>query len=298
MPLRYVVPRTPHRGRFYFFTPLSLALITMFATIINDCTDDNARGRQESRLQSLTETPTNFIGVASDIEASGHLVDVLDATAGRPGIVLVNVAPRGDHAKKWENGTPFGYFWFDQTLVVASVDGLVLAGIKKFGFCEEIHLLDTHTGAAAMRDANFITPDEAERIPQTQFRSFDFTPRIGAFIFSSGTVPSEPYPLEQVPELPLAIWHIDNFGNCKSTLTATDLQGQSEVETRYGVLPYVPQLRDVPDGHHAITAGSSGFRDTRFLEFIVQRQSFARAHTVKIGDDVFTDQSYFVTATE
>lgn len=270
----------------------------MFITIINDCTDDNARGRQESRIQSLTDRPTTFIGVTSDIEAGVNLIDALDATNGRPGIILVNTAPRGDKAKRWENGTPFGYFWFEQTLVVASVDGLVLSGIKKFGFSETVHLLDTHTGAEAMREAGFITPDEAERIPTTQFRSYDFTPRVGAFIFSGGVVPSEPYSLEHVGELPFAVWHIDNFGNCKTTLTTADLHGQSEVPTRYGVLPFVDQLRDVPDGHHALIAGSSGFRDTRFLELIIQRQSFAKHHQVRIGDDVFVEESYFVQATE
>ena len=270
----------------------------MFTTIINDCYDDNARGRQESRIQSLIETPTNFIGVSSDIEAGGNLVDALDATNGRRGLILVNTAPRGERAQQWENGTPFCYFWFEETLVVATVDGLVLSGIKKLGFCEEVQLLDTHTSAEAMRAASFIAPDEADRLPRTQFRSFDFTPRVGPFLFMGGQVPSTPYPIERVPELPVAVWYIDNFGNCKTTLTKADLHGREEVETRFGVLPVVEQLRDVPDGHHAITIGSSGFRDTRFLELIIQRQSFAKHHGVRVGDDLFTEQSYYVQATE
>jgi hypothetical protein len=240
----------------------------MFTTIINDCRDDNARARQESRLASLLGTPLSFVGVQSDLEAGVQLIDILDATEGRPGLILVNVAPRGGHTTKWENGTPFAYFRHHDTLIVSSVDGYALSGVKKFVLAKSVQLLDTHSAATAMAAAGFVDAGAAARIPTTQFRSFDFTPRV------------------------------DNFGNCKTTLTTADLAGASELATRFGSLPHVAKLRDLPDGHHALVSGSSGLGDTRFLELMMQRQSFAKHHAVRLGDDLFSPTSHFRQATD
>ncbi len=269
----------------------------MFTTIINDCKDDNARGRQESRIASLHQTGLSFIGVQSDLEAAMQLIDVLDATEGRKGLVLVNVAPRGGHTRQWENGTPFGYFWYQETLVVASVDGFVLSAVKKLGLVTEVHLLDTHTGAAAMLEAGFISAEAASRIPTTQFRSFDFIPRAGVFLLQGGHLPSTVYELTNIPELPKAVWHIDNFGNCKTTLQKSDDKSQI-TDTRFGDLPYYEQLKDLPDQTAGLVSGSSGLGSTRFLELMIQRGNFARTHHISIGDGVFTTDTYFTTATK
>jgi S-adenosylmethionine hydrolase len=98
--------------------------------------------------------------------------------------------------------------------------------------------------------------------------------------------------------LPQAIWHIDNFGNCKTTLTEPDIHNDSAQATRFGTLPMIHHLRDVPDGTAAITVGSSGLRDRRFLELVIQRGNFAERHGARLGDDVFTDQNYFHHATK
>jgi hypothetical protein len=269
----------------------------MFTTIINDCKDDNARGRQESRIASLIETGLSFIGVESDLEASMQLIDVLDATEGRKGLVLVNVAPRGGHTTKWENGTPFGFFWYKETLVVASVDGYVLSAVKKLGLLKSFSLLDTHTSADAMLKAGFIDEIAANQIPTTQFRSFDFIPRAGVFMALGNELPYTDYSLDNIPDLPKAIWHIDNFGNCKTTLMTEDINQSGTTETHFGTLPYFEQLRNVPDGATGLVHGSSGINDTRFIELMAQRTSFARNHGVKIGDDIFSAQSYFRKAT-
>lgn len=269
----------------------------MFTTIINDCKDDNARGRQESRLASLLDTGLSFIGVESDLEAGMQLIDVLDATEGRKGLVLVNVAPRGGHTTKWENGTPFGYFYYGQTLVLASVDGYTLSAVKQLGLMTELALLDTHTASEAMLATGFISEVAAKQIPTTQFRSFDFIPRAGAYIMLGNDLPTTPHDLSLVPELPKAIWHIDNFGNCKTTLTTNDINLGDITKTRFGDLPYFEQLRNVPDGAQGLVHGSSGIKDTRFIELMAQRSSFARTHQAKIGDGVFTEESYFRKAT-
>lgn len=269
----------------------------MFTTFINDCQDDNARSRQESRVGSLIPTALSFVGVHSDLEASMQLIDILDATEGREGLILVNVAPRGGHTVRWENGTPFGYFYYGKTLIITSVDGFALSAVKKLGLVDSIQLLDTHTAATAMQAAGFITEEAAAHIPVTQFRSFDFIPRAGVFMMLGNTLPSEPYSLEQVPDLPAAVWHIDSFGNCKTTLLPEEIQTDGMTITRFGELPFIGRLRNVPDGSIALVRGSSGLQTNRFIEIMAQRGNFALHHEVNIGDDVFTEQSYFKQAT-
>lgn len=269
----------------------------MFLTIINDCLDDNAKGRQLSRAGSLLAVSPAFIGVHSDLEAGMHLIDVLDATEGRPGLVLVNVAPRGGHTVQWENGTPFGYFRYHDTLIISTVDGHALSGAKQYLDIDSIELFDLDQAAAAMHAAGFISGAAAERLPRSQFRSFDFTPRVGAFLMSGNTVPTSTHSLETMSPLPSAVWHIDNFGNCKTTLTSDSVGGVDMIKTRFGTLPVIKQLRDVADATEAIITGSSGIEHTRFLELVAQRSNFAKNHGVRIGDDVFTEESYFITAT-
>src|SRR3989344_9103064 len=110
--------------------------------IINDCRDANAVGRQIARAASLLGGSASFLGVTSDLQAAGNLIDVLDALGENPGVVLVNVAPRNGKAKKWGNGTPFGYFWYRKTLVVASIDGYTLSLVKKLKVVNFVYVLD------------------------------------------------------------------------------------------------------------------------------------------------------------
>jgi len=269
----------------------------MFTTIINDSRDDNARARQTSRVGSLMNTSLSFVGVDSDLEAGMQLIDILDATSGREGLILVNIAPRGGHTTKWENGTPFAYFWYNQTLIISSIDGYALSAIKKLNLADKVNLLDIHEVSEIMQKNNFISKDEASRIPFSQFRSFDFIPRAGVFMAQGNHLPSTPYELKDVPDLPPAIWNIDSFGNCKTTLAADELSKEKSVSTRYGNLPHYNKLRDVPDETTAVVKGSSGIYDTRFLEILTQRKNFAKTSGAKIGDDIFTEKSYFKKAT-
>lgn len=270
----------------------------MFTTIINDSKDDNARARQESRVGSFLDTTISFIGVDSDLEAGMQLIDVLDATEGREGLILVNVAPRGGHTVKWENGTPFAYFWYEKTLIISSLDGYAFSGVKKLKIIDEVNILDIHEAVKIMHDTGFITEEVARRIPHSQFRSFDFIPRAGVFMIQGNNLPGEIYDLNQIPDLPPAIWNIDSFGNSKTTVLPTDIKTDSQNLTRYGQLPYFEKLRDVPDGITSLVKGSSGLNDTRFVEVLTQRKNFAKNHHAQIGDDIFSEESYFKKATE
>lgn len=270
----------------------------MFTTFINDCRDDNARSRQESRVGALLKTSLSFIGVDSDLEASMHLLDILDATGGQEGVILVNVAHRGDHKKHFENGTPFAYFWYHKTLVVSSIDGYALSAVKRLGLVSEVNLLDIHESSELMFKNGFINETTAKYIPTSQFRSFDFIPRVGVYMIQGNHLPSTPFSLSAVPDLPPAIWHIDNFGNAKTTLTPDMIKTDTKTQTRYGELTYYPNLHRVPSRETALVLGSSGLNNLRFVEVLSQNQNFARHTNAKIGDDIFRDKSYFRTATE
>lgn len=240
----------------------------MFCTVINDCRDANAAGRQTTRVAALLGWPIAFIGAQSDLEAGGNLVDALDAGEGRKGVILVNIAPRSGKAKKWRNGTPFGYFWYKETLVVASVDGFTLSLAKKLGILRDLRILE-------------IPPEYAK----SQFRSFEFLPRVAQALLKGEFLESRNFLWAEVPEAPKAVWWVDNFGNCKTTLLSQDVGFQVGhlVKTKIGEPPCFESLKDVPDGVTGFVIGSSGLKDQRFLEIVIQGRSAAQDLRISSG---------------
>lgn len=261
----------------------------MTITIINDCCDSNAQGRQQTRITSLFGTVPVFIGISHELQAAGNLIDVLDALNGEKGVVLVNVAPRDHKGKKWENGTPFGYFYIGNILVVSTVDGMILSLVKKLKLAETIHVLDTAESVEAMIKTGFVKKELKKQIVESQFRSFDFLPRIALHLTKNDNVVSTPLSFENIPDTPPSVWHIDNFGNCKTTLFVEDVDFQhgNEITTRFGTLRCYTHLRDVPDGHPALIVGSSGLREKRFLEIVVQGSSASRHFGINHRDELF-----------
>ncbi len=260
----------------------------MNITIINDCRDANVVGRQTTRAGALIGGPVSFIGVTSDLEASGNLIDSLDAYGDAPGVILVNVAPRNGKAKKWKNGTPFGYFWYKKVLVVSSIDGLTLSLIKKLNLAESINVLDIPTVVDQFITENIISSDVGSHIVNTQFRSYDFLPRIAAYLVNNaGTVPSEELSITDITDAPLAVWWVDNFGNCKTTVLRKEVSEDNQITTKFGNLNYFERLKDVPDKETAIITGSSGLDKNRFLEIVAQGESAAKALNVSSGDSLF-----------
>lgn len=259
----------------------------MHATIINDCKDDNAKGRQVARTASLLQGPVSFVGVGSDLEAAGNLIDVLDAYGEAEGVILVNVAPRSGKAKQWPNGTPFGYFRYNNVLVLASIDGLTLSLVKKLAVTESVTVLDIPTVVTAWQEQGGLESELATHIINTQFRSYDFLPCAAAYLLQQEDLPGQSLHIADVEDAPAAIWFVDNFGNCKTTLTQSDLTGKSPVETRFGALLYYDRLKDVPDHTAAIITGSSGLCDKRFLELVVQGGSAAKTFKCVSGSMLF-----------
>lgn len=250
----------------------------MHITIINDCRDDNATGRQMTRMGSLVpEASLSFVGVHNDIEAAGNLVDILDAYEDRKGGILVNVAPRHGQAKKWPNGTPFGYFTYKNITVVTSVDGHTLSLVKKLGLADTVRVMDIPTVLADMRSKGFLDEVLETWITNTQFRSFDFTPRALAWLLSGHALPHTEQALSTIANMPDTVWCIDNFGNCKTTLL------ESEAESHPTSIARFSRLKDVPNDTPALIAGSSGLPGKRFLELVVQGGSAAKHFSLTTG---------------
>ena len=254
--------------------------------IINDCKDENAKIRQLGRFSALFGFTPGFIGVQNDIEAAGNLIDALDATMGRKGVVLVNVAPRNGVRHKWDNGTPFSYFYYGETLVVISVDGLTLSLVKKLGIVEAVNIFDIPTVVAEMQKQGEVSEELAYHITHTQFRSLEFVPRVADWVVRGLNVPSEEWSLDNVGDIGSGmIWYVDNFGNCKTTM----LHGEANFEegeiikTAVGDLKFYRRLADVPKDEAAVIMGSSGFEGQRFVELVVQGKSAAERFDLGVG---------------
>lgn len=274
----------------------------MFCTIINDCLDANAVGRQGTRVASLLGVSPTFVGVggvltyenefdAAEIQAAGCLIDVLDAAEGREGLVLVNVANRHAKGKRWPNGTPFGYFWYGKTLVVSSIDGMVLSLAKKMGVTDQINVMDVGEVMQFLAQQQHVTSEVAEHVAQTQFRSFDFTPRVGPYLLEHEEVPHEVVLFEQADflvDVPKGVWFVDNFGNVKTTILPEEIgfADGKVVKTKLGEVKCYARLKDVPNKETALIVGSSGIGDKRFVELVVQGVSAAEQYGLRVGDNI------------
>jgi hypothetical protein len=267
----------------------------MFVSIITDCSDSNALGRNMTRAASLFGFPPipmaieNDFEALSDLEAGGHLIDTLDAGLGNDGVILVNKAPRSGKAKKWTNGTPFGYFWYKKTLVVSSVDGFTLSLVKKFKLVESINVFDIPIVMDYAVAKNLLPKEIADYIVTTQFRSFEFLPRVAKWIFDKIEIPSEILSINEVPDSPNSVWFADVFGNLKTTLLPIDVgfeNGKKITFENLGEITCYDRLKDVPNGETGLIVGSSGLDHKRFLEIVIQGQSAKIKFNSKIGQEL------------
>ncbi|OGH73351.1 MAG: hypothetical protein A3C90_03135 [Candidatus Magasanikbacteria bacterium RIFCSPHIGHO2_02_FULL_51_14] len=263
----------------------------LLVTIINDCRDDDARVRQENRVAALLPDTRHisFCGVGSTLEAAGCLVDALDALLGAEAIVLVNVAPRNGEARQWANGSPFGWTRVGRTLILGTVQGYTFSLLQKV--LGEPLIINVFEFDAAV-DALGLDPATAARVKTTQFRSYEFLPRVAAALVAGKEIPTAPF--DDVPDPPDGIWFVDGFGNLKTTLlenhpsfcadNLAHVSVSGDVETGGTVecdaICY-HRLKDVPDGKLGIVVGSSGLGDRRFLELVVQGGSAARRFDIR-----------------
>lgn len=261
--------------------------------IINDCSTANDRGRQEIRIASLFNTTPVFIPINnfSDIELAGQLVDALDALTNKPGIIIANSAPRHGQSKKWENGTPFCYFYVNNTLIVSTVDGLALSLLHKLNLIDEIYLVDITTTLDYLTENDKLDILTSEYVKNTQFRSYEFAPRLAKWIHDGEQIPYVTYELSNIPNSNFRIWHIDGFGNCKTTILPEDIGFEPGTTIKYKSIEFncYKRLKDVPNGEQALIIGSSGIKDRRFIEIVAQGKNAAEILNLKIGDDIFIE---------
>ena len=277
-------------------------------TIITDCADDNARTRQELRFASLFGVRPTFLGVGSpapDVEAAGNLLEQLDVLTNFPvtpkdtqPIILVNVAPRGDSVKKkWDNGTPFCSFKVGNALIVSTYAGRTLSLAHDRGLVDSVELFDIPTVTAEAVKWGDLTEEQAERINHTQFRSLEFMPLVAYWIASGKPVPSTTQQLTKEDNSLGKVWCVDNFGNAKTTLRVSDIgfeEGKKVTLADGMEATCCRRLADVPKDSSAITIGSSGYGDERFLEIVVQwkddgfhtSDSAAKRHGFMVGSQV------------
>ncbi|HSX30521.1 MAG TPA: hypothetical protein VLE99_01255 [Candidatus Saccharimonadales bacterium] len=266
-------------------------------TIINDCTDDLARSRQDLRFKTLFGVQPTYIGVGSyePIEAAGNLLDVLDVLCNFPlsrqaaeHVILVNVAPRGEDVKQeWDNGTPFCYFRTGNVLVVSTYEERSLALFRDLGIVNAVELLDTPTVTAAAVKWGELAAQEADKINNSQFRSLEFLPLVAYWTLQGRKLPSTTQPLTGLASNDAQVWHVDNFEDVKTTLLSKDVDfEQGKVVTLAGSVQATcyRRLTDVPQGVTALTIGSSGYGSGRFLEIVIgHRGQAASTHNLKVG---------------
>jgi len=268
----------------------------MFITIITDCFSENDKARQATRFAGLFGiTPTIVgvdagLGLNATLEASGNLVDTFDAAGNGPGIIVVNVAPRGDK-KDGTNGTHFSYFYYKNILVISTIKGFCLSLVKKFKLAKTIKILDTVDVLEFAEKQKLITKELKEYIVNSQFRSFDFVPRVAKWLTDNVSLPHSRQSLSTINEPPSAIWFVDSFGNCKTTLLASDLPlkvAPLKVKTNIGTFNLYNRLKDLPFGATAFYIGSSGIDDKRFIEIATQGipGSAARTLKLKVGNEI------------
>ena len=268
----------------------------MFTSIITDCSDDNALNRQATRYSSFLNTPISIVKLTffasegnGELEGAGNLIDTIDATAGEKGVIIVNTAHRDGKGKKWPNGTPFGYFYYKKTLVIATIDGYCLSLAKKFNLTKSIKLTDVPTVIDTMIKKGLHQEEFRKLVVDSQFRSYEYVPRLAKWITDGVEIPSKGYSISKVPDAPKCIWWVDNFGNCITTELPEEIGHgpDKKIKTKYGELKCYDKIKDVPDGETGLIIGSWGLGNDRFISLTIQGQSAAKKYGIKSGSPLF-----------
>jgi hypothetical protein len=251
--------------------------------IFTDCSDPNAQARQIARYKALFPYAViTCLPIYSDSEASGCIIDVLDAVRfGKIRCIIVgNIAPRTD--TRWKNGAPFCFARIGEHIVIGTPTVFALA--LKLGIAYEISETDVESVCK-----NFLPQTEAARIANSQFRSYEYVPLLAQWLFEKKNVPYTKLQNDVVPHS-ASVWYVDCFGNIKTTLTESELKTKETggtIVTKFGALPFFKRLADVPKGTLAVTIGSSGHADIRFAEIIVQGGSAAQKLNILPGHTIF-----------
>ena len=149
-----------------------------------------------------------------------------------------------------------------------------------------INILDTEESLNILADKKYIKQEQISYIKNSQFRSFDFEPRVAYYLWKNKSIKSKKISIGEISDVPKAIWWVDNFGNCKTTVFAKEynLKFGNFLKTNFGKLKYYKRLKDVPDKKPAIITGSSGLGKNRFLEVVIQGKNAAKYFNLSSGN--------------
>lgn len=239
-------------------------------------------------LKTGIMAPITFVGVEHDFEAALNLIDQIDAIGEEPGGIVVNVAPRDGEAHTHGNGTMFACFQYKQIWIISTIGGLTLSLVKKLHLTESLFVIHAGDAIKRMAQNGFIPEQRVSEIVNSQFRSFDFAPRVLAYVLSGRKLCCTETPIESIISEPSSIIAvIDCFGNGKTTILARELKvAHGNVQTVFGALPFYERLADVPDGTVAVVKGSSGLPGQRFAEIVINGGKAAEQLGFKVGDKV------------
>src|SRR5262249_28662208 len=142
---------------------------------------------------------------------------------------------------------------------------------------KELQLTDISEVVETMIKRGKLNPDLHDIIVNSQFRSYDYMPRLAKWVWQGEDIPSTRYSFEKVEDVEPTIWWIDNFGNCKTTILPEEVGHKpgKKLKTKFGELMCYQHLKDLPNDASGLIIGSSGLRDKRFLEIVVQGKSAA-----------------------
>jgi len=250
-----------------------------------DCRDPNALTRLKTRLTTLFKnSAVHAVGINTDIEASGCILDTLDAmrVGHTYAIIIGNLAPRTD--KKHKNGAPFYLGYNNKTIIIATETCFTL--LAKLGLVTTIYETDVETVCK-----QFLPKDEAHRIANSQFRSFEYVPRLARWAYDKEKFPSTPSKVHT--RNGDQIWWVDNFGNCKTTITEKEISNKIKnkvitlaIGKKKVKIPFYKRLADVPKGKPGIVIGSSGYENTRFAEIVIQGGSASAKLKISLGSQI------------
>lgn len=253
--------------------------------IITDCFDSSTAGRQKVRAQSLFKGISPVLIESSykhAVSLAGNIIDILgtlEYDTESKALIIGNHAPR-EVGKRDNllNGSPFVYFWYKEHLFVVTYTDELFAILRKY---IDIPVVYEVTDELKAKIAEVYPIDFAK----TQFRSLDYAPFLGKYIWDHPeTVGKEIVLTDEADVLAWSVWHTDNFGNVKLLATRSDLDGATRTIEGIGEVTFYERLKDVPVGETAIIQGSSGVGDSRFLELVIQGGSAAGTHGISVGD--------------
>lgn len=238
--------------------------------IVSDC-GGQAMSRMISRYYALLDAVCIPYDSLSLVEASGNIVDALDAFRGFKSAVVCNSAPRRD--TRGTNGSAIVYGTVGKTIIISTVCALGL--LKK--------LVPNFT-ARKVSVKSFMQSECGNKSDTTpNFRGLEVIPSVLSSLVYEHNVSglSLPYSKDNFPLIEPSVWLVDTIEGKPTNIKLTILRDEAswfkpgdKITIKFGGEPFTPltcyeRLTHIPDGEAGIYVGSSGLGDRRFLEVAV-----------------------------